>query len=446
MENLTVQVIDGAEFPARGSSEDLSKIMNTDLEGCKKAVMEDCYTIAASLEDSTCYKKRYPLLNARKTASTIGIKAIIKVPRNNEGKPNFLKKNKISYRVVLKIGLIVIAAVAFLLGATAFYYHSTFQRLMKRRACLDVDAIGVGFREFTFQELYEATGGFSKALGRGSSGKVYGGRFRLKDVEIEIAVKKLEQEIEKSQKEFMTELKIIGRTYHKNLVKLLGFCVEKDQHLLVYEFMANGALSKFIFGGENRPNWSQRAEMAIGIAEGLLYLHEECETQIIHCDIKPENVLLDLDYTPKIADFGISKLLNRDQTRTDTDIRGTMGYMAPEWLRFAPVTSKVDVFSFGVMLLEIICGRRHVELSRVEEESEADDLVLSDWVQSCLMSGKLEKVVDYDSDVLADFKRFERMCLVGLWCISTEPILRPSMKKVSQMREGTIEVGFHPCS
>lgn len=153
---------------------------------------------------------------------------------------------------------------------------------------------------------------------------------------------------------------------------------------------------------------------------------------------------LDMNYTPKIADFGLSKLLNRDQTRTDTNIRGTMGYMAPEWLRFAPVTSKVDVFSFGVMLFEIICGRRHIELSRVEEESEADDLVLSDWILSCLTSGKLEKVVEHGPDLLADFKRFERMCLVGLWCISREPLLRPSMKKVTQMLEGTIEVRVPP--
>lgn len=292
LENFMVQVMDDTGFPAR-DFEDLSRILNTELEGCKKAVMEDCYTMAASLEDSTCHRKRYPLLNARKTASTIGIKAIIKVPRST-GNPDFRRDKrtkKISSQVVLKIGLIVIATLAFLLAATAVYYHPAVRRLMKRKSSLNVDAIGVGFREFTFQELHDATNGFGKALGRGSSGKVYSGRLRLKDVAIEIAVKILEKEIEKSEKEFMTELKIIGRTYHKNLVRLLGFCVENDQHLLVYEFMANGALSKFLFGEGDRPNWSKRAEIAIGIARGLLYLHEKCETQIIHCDIKPENVL-----------------------------------------------------------------------------------------------------------------------------------------------------------
>ncbi|RVW66348.1 G-type lectin S-receptor-like serine/threonine-protein kinase LECRK4 [Vitis vinifera] len=184
-----------------------------------------------------------------------------------------------------------------------------------------------------------------------------------------------------------------------------------------------------VFREEEKPIWIQRAEMALGIARGLLYLHEECETQIIHCDIKPQNVLLDANYTAKIADFGLSKLLNKDQTKTITNVRGTMGYMAPEWLRNAAVTAKVDIYSFGVMLLEIICARRHIELSRVEEETEDDDLVIIDWVLSCLISGKLEKLVGHDSEVLDDFKRFERMALVGLWCVHPDPILRPSMKR-----------------
>ncbi|KAK6279030.1 hypothetical protein POUND7_019297 [Theobroma cacao] len=161
LENFMVQVMDDTGFPAR-DFEDLSRILNTELEGCKKAVMEDCYTMAASLEDSTCHRKRYPLLNARKTASTIGIKAIIKVPRST-GNPDFRRDKrtkKISSQVVLKIGLIVIATLAFLLAATAVYYHPAVRRLMKRKSSLNVDAIGVGFREFTFQELHDATNGF----------------------------------------------------------------------------------------------------------------------------------------------------------------------------------------------------------------------------------------------------------------------------------------------
>ncbi|KAL5849750.1 hypothetical protein ACOSQ3_007804 [Xanthoceras sorbifolium] len=131
-------------------------------------------------------------------------------------------------------------------------------------------------------------------------------------------------------------------------------------------------------------------------------------------------------------------------TRTDTNLRGTVGYIAPEWLRNIPVTIKVDVFSFGVMLLEIICARRHIDLNRIKEESEEDDLLLPDWVVSCMISRNLEIVVRHDPEVLSDFERFERMAMVGLWCIYPDPILRPSMNKVVQMLEGTLEVGIPP--
>lgn len=445
MRNFTIEVIDDADFPFEGFA-DLARVRNVDLEGCKEALMDDCYSLAASLVDSRCIKKRMPLLNARKSVSTKGIKALMKMPMkiSNPGIPKGKKKNDFDIQAFLKISLIVSALLAFLFGAIAIYYHPAARKFIKRTHASNTNIIGINFQEFTYMELHEATNGFSQSLGRGSSGQVYRGNLSLKDVKIDIAVKKLEKSIEKGEMEFMTELKIIGRTHHKNLVRLLGFCVENNQQLLVYELMANGSLSKLLFGEGERPNWTLRAEMVLGIARGLLYLHEECETQIIHCDIKPDNVLLDDNYTPKLADFGLSKLLNKDQTRTETNVRGTMGYMAPEWLRNAPVTSKVDVYSFGVMLLEILCCRRHIELSRVEEESEEPDLVLSDWVLSCVVSGKLEMVVRHDPEVISDFKRFERMALVALWCIHPDPILRPSMKKVTQMLEGTLELGIPP--
>jgi hypothetical protein len=442
--NFNLVVIDDAEFESDGL--EMAQVQNVSVEGCKTAIMDDCYTSAASWVDSTCNKKRMPLLNARKSASSKGKKAFIKVPMKmrEPGLQKGKEKKKFRVRVLLKIGLIISVALAFLLGAVAAYYHPAARNLMKIKRPSNSNTIGINFREFTFQELREATNGFSNILGRGSSGRVYSGNLTLKDTMIDIAVKELEKGIEKTEKEFTTELKIIGRTYHRNLVRLLGFCIEKDHRFLVFELMPNGALSRFLFKEGEKPSWIQRSEMALGIARGLRYLHEEFETQIIHCDIKPQNVLLDVNYTAKIADFGMSKLLKRDQTRTDTNIRGTMGYIAPEWLRSGPITNKVDVYSFGVMLIEIICGRRQVELSRVEEESEKDDLVLSDWVLSSVMSGKLEMVVGHDPDVLSDFKRFERMALVGLWCIHPDSILRPTMRKVTQMLEGRVEVGIPP--
>ncbi|CAK7341367.1 unnamed protein product [Dovyalis caffra] len=446
MRNFTIEVINDADFPFE-SFADLARVKNVDTEGCKKALMDDCYSSAASLVDSRCIKKRMPLINARKSSSTKGIQALVKVPMKiqNPGIPEHKKKKDFDTRVFLKISLIVAATLAFTSGVSAIYYHPGARRFIKRKGSSNANSIGINFQQFTYLELHKATNGFSKTLGRGSSAKVYSGILSLKDVQIDIAVKVLEKSIEKGEKEFMTELKIIGRTYHKNLVRLLGFCVENSQQLLVYELMENGSLANLLLGeGSERPNWVLRAEMALEIARGLLYLHEECETQTIHCDIKPENVLIDKNYTAKLADFGLSKLLNKDQTRTDTDLRGTVGYLAPEWLRNGPVTSKVDVYSFGVMLLEILCCRRHIEPSRVEEESEEDDLVLSDWVISCTIAGKLETVVAHDPEVLSDFKRFERMSLVGLWCIHPDAMLRPSMKKVTQMLEGTLEIGTPP--
>ncbi|KAF1861246.1 hypothetical protein Lal_00013972 [Lupinus albus] len=405
MMNFKLQVIDDTDLQFYP---DFARINDVYLEGCKKTVMDDCNIIAATFNasTSTCAKKRIPLLNARKSSSSKGQKALVKVPNSLESRTlQDSKKKHFNVRLFLKVMIAVSATLACLCGALAVYYHPLGQRLM----------------QFTFQELHEATNGFSKILGKGSSRKVYHGTLTIDNAELGIAVKKLEKKIEKSEKEFMTELKIIGRTHHKNLVRLLGFCNENNHRLLVYEFMPNGALSSLLFAQGERPSWSQRVDMALGIARGLLYLHKECENQIIHCDIKPQNVLLDANHIAKISDFGLSKLLNKDQTKTSTNFRGTIGYIAPEWLRSAPITSKVDIFSFGVMLLEVTCCRRRIETSHDDEKgSEDEDLVLSNWVLRCMVSRNLELLVEHDSEALNDLKSFEEMVLVGLWCVHPE--------------------------
>ena len=158
------------------------------------------------------------------------------------------------------------------------------------------------------------------------------------DSDIPVAVKKLCRFAQDSEKEFKAELNIIGKTHHKNLVRLIGFCDEGQQRLLVYEFLSNGTLAGFLFG-DLKPNWKQRIQIAFGIAKGLLYLHEECSTQIIHCDIKPQNILLDKYYNARISDFGLAKLLMMDQSHTLTNIRGTRGYVAPEQWRLQEIFS-----------------------------------------------------------------------------------------------------------
>ena len=165
---------------------------------------------------------------------------------------------------------------------------------------------------------------------------------------------------------------VIGQTHHKNLVWLLGYCDESEDRLLVYRFMFNGSLLSFLFGVV-RPSWQQRMQIASRVARGLMYLHKECSTQIIHCGIKSQNILLNDFFTAKISDFGLAKLLMNHQSRTLTSIGGTKGYVALDWFRNTPATIKVDVYNFEVMLLEITCCRRCVE---IEMERAA---ILMEW-------------------------------------------------------------------
>ncbi|XP_074314709.1 G-type lectin S-receptor-like serine/threonine-protein kinase LECRK1 [Silene latifolia] len=159
-----------------------------------------------------------------------------------------------------------------------------------------------------------------------------------------------------ADKKFTAEVNAIGLTHHKNLVRFLGYCKEEDKRLLVYEYMPNGTVADYLFC-DSRPSWLTRIHIAQGVARGLLYLHEECTTQIIHCDIKPQNILVDNHYNARISDFGLAKLLVLNQSQTNTAVRGTKGYVAPEWFKNKPVSMKVDVYSFGVLLLEIVKSR-----------------------------------------------------------------------------------------
>ncbi|XP_021278516.1 G-type lectin S-receptor-like serine/threonine-protein kinase LECRK2, partial [Herrania umbratica] len=200
-----------------------------------------------------------------------------------------------------------------------------------------------------------------------------------------------------------------------------------------------GSLPKFLFANA-RPNWYQRIEIAFGIARGLFYLHEECSSQIIHCDIKPQNILLDDSFSAKISDFGLAKLLKKDQTRTTTAIRGTKGYVAPEWFRNMPITVKVDVYSFGILLLELICCRKNFE-QNVKGE---DQMILVDWAYDCFMEGKLQLLVENDEEATDEIKKVKKFAMIAIWCIQEDPSLRPTMKKAVQMMEGAVEVPIPP--
>lgn len=408
---------------------------DVDKEKCKEFCLYDCYCAAAIYHGNRCWKKKFPLSNGKQSLD-LDRMALIKVPRGNVASLCSKSKDKSS---IILIG-------SFLLGSSAFLnlvlllITSVFVYLSYRKKLLNfqTDSTSFGIKKFTYKELEQATGGFKLQLGRGSFGTVYKGVLPLNSRK-HIAVKRLDKSVEDGEKEFKTEVRVIGQTHHKNLVNLLGFCDAGVNRLLVYEYMSNGSLASFLFG-ISRPHWNQRVQIALGIARGLTYLHEECSTQIIHCDVKPQNVLLDESFTPKISDFGLAKLLLTEQSRaTRTNIRGTVGYFAPEWFRKASITVKVDVYSFGVMLLEIICCKSSVRFSMSEE-----DETLVDWAYECYSKRKTQRLVENDEDAKNDMTNVERMAMVAIWCIQEDPSLRPSMRRVTQMLEGVSIVPIPP--
>ncbi|KAG6781749.1 hypothetical protein POTOM_014662 [Populus tomentosa] len=325
-------------------------------EKCRQSCLNDCMcAVAIFRSGDMCWKKKLPLSNGRVQTNLDG-KALLKVRRSNVNpRSPYFPNNKKDRDGLILVGSVFLGCSVFvnflLVCAICMGFFFIYRRRTKRIPQKD-GAVETNLRCFTYQELAEATEGFKEELGRGAFGVVYKGVVHIGS-SIVVAVKKLNNMAEDSVREFKREVNVIGQTHHKNLVRLLGFCDEGDQRLLVYEFMSNGSLSSFIFQ-DAKPGWKERIQIAFGVARGLLYLHEECSNQIIHCDIKPQNILLDEYYNARISDFGLAKLLLLDQSHTHTAIRGTKGYVAPEWSRNFPVTVKVDVYSYGVLLLEII--------------------------------------------------------------------------------------------
>jgi len=339
---------------------------------------------------------------------------------------------------ILILPYVVIAGLAMLLLATAcillVYYYIT-KKARKNRLSVMV---------FTRKELHRATNGFSKLLGQGGFGKVYHGIVKSREPH-DVAVKELRSTDDYQEVEFENEVQSIGRIHHKNLVRMVGYCKEGVHRMLVFEFMPGGSLSDILFSSE-RPSWSWRAEAAIAIARGLEYLHYGCTSQIIHCDIKPDNILLDDKCVPKITDFGIAKLLNGSKVKqTITHVRGTLGYLAPEWFNNErKVDTKVDVFSFGIVLLEMICCRKYPREDGLPCNYDDSDpgipVTLRAWVLDMIRDGNIERIVQGDDSALQDLQRVERFTRIAVWCVQVDPSTRPTMRNVVNMMEGTMEV------
>nr|BAK02993.1 predicted protein [Hordeum vulgare subsp. vulgare] len=304
-----------------------------------------------------------------------------------------------------------------------------------------------GIIAFRYTELVHATKNFSEKLGGGGFGSVYKGV--LSDLKTTIAVKKLDG-AQQGEKQFRAEVSSIGLIQHINLVKLIGFCCEGEYRLLVYEHMFNGSLDGHLFKKSNNAdaaviNWNCRYQITLGVARGLSYLHQSCHECIIHCDVKPENILVDTSFVPKVADFGLAAFVGRDFSRILTTFRGTAGYLAPEWLTGVAITPKVDVYAFGIVLMEILSGRRNSP--ETYNTSSSDSYHVEYFpVQaiSKLHGGDVKSLVDPRLHGDFNLEEAERVCKVAGWCIQDNEFDRPTMGEVVRVLEGLQEIDVPP--
>ncbi|KAK9059932.1 hypothetical protein SSX86_020636 [Deinandra increscens subsp. villosa] len=328
----------------------------------------------------------------------------------------------------------IIASVMSLLGAIGFVVYIIHKR--RRAAQMEeeyIDEVPGMPTRFSYEKLKTITDNFSKKLGEGGFGAVYEGT--LEDCS-KIAVKCLEG-LGQVKKSFLAEVESIGSIHHVNLVRLRGFCAWKSQRFLVYEFMSNGSLERWIYHGgrERTMDWECRKKIVLDVAKGLAYLHEECRQKIIHLDIKPQNILLDSDFNAKVSDFGLSKLIDRNQTHVMITMRGTPGYMAPEWLS-SVITEKVDVYSFGIVLLEMLCGRKNFDMSQPEESWHLLAVLQNSWEQGMLV----DMVDKYSEDMQTRAPEVVEMIKVASWCLQYDFTKRPSMSTVVKVLEGVAKV------
>ncbi|GKV05883.1 hypothetical protein SLEP1_g17835 [Rubroshorea leprosula] len=288
-----------------------------------------------------------------------------------------------------------------------------------------------GPQRFKYKDLYVATKGFKDKglLGTGGFGRVYKGV--LPTSKLEVAVKRVSHESRQGMREFVAEIVSIGRLRHRNLVQLLGYCRRKTELLLVYDYMPNGSLDKYLY---DEPmvtlTWRQRFRVIKGVASGLFYLHEEWEQVVVHRDVKASNVLLDGELNGRLGDFGLARLYDHGTDPRTTHVVGTLGYLAPEHTRTGKATTKTDVFSFGAFLLEVACGRRPIE-----QQAENENMILVDLVYSFWLRGEILEVRDpkLGTDFVAE--EVELVLNLGLLCSNSDPRFRPSMRQVVQYLE-----------
>ena len=298
----------------------------------------------------------------------------------------------------------------------------------------------LGPTRYAYTDITAITSHFRDKLGQGGYGSVFKGV--LSPGNVHVAVKMLDGNSNCNGEDFISEVSTIGRIHHVNVVRLVGFCPEEMRQALVYEYMPRGSLDKYIFSAKKSFSWDKLNEITLGIARGINYLHQGCDMQILHFDIKPHNILLDSNFVPKVADFGLAKLVEHGSQPYTTVLAGTLGYLAPECLTTGKSSRESDVYSFGVVLLEMICCRRCQE--RVGQDNlptgtvdDDETVTLFGWAAQLVVARRTELMLDGDAEVetVEDMEKVEQFARVALWCIAPNPQLRPTMHQVVQMLE-----------
>ncbi|KAB1216372.1 L-type lectin-domain containing receptor kinase IX.1 [Morella rubra] len=283
---------------------------------------------------------------------------------------------------------------------------------------------GAGPRRFSYEDLATATNNFSndRKLGQGGFGAVYRGY--LSDLDIVVAVKKISKGSRQGRKEYITEVKIFSRLRHRNLVKLIGWCHDRSEFLIVYEFMPNSSLDFHLFGKRRPLPWAVRYKVATGLASALLYLHDEWEQCVVHRDIKASNIMLDSSFNVKLGDFGLARLVDHELGPQTTGVAGTFGYMAPEYVVTGRASKESDVYSYGVVALEIATGRK-----ATDPPDNTSGMGLVEWIWKLYDSGSLSRAIDEKLHPDFDEKQAECLMITGLWCAHPDRSLRPSIRQ-----------------
>lgn len=416
---------------------------SSDRKGCESACLEDCacFGLYYDVSSSLCKNLYGSLLNLRNISDSVDGEEVLYVRVARGGRIE--EKRKRFHLLSLAIGITGSVLVLGFIGVVSMVLIAR-----RRKSRKEVDEDGgfpiLNLKVFSYKELHLATRAFSEKLGHGGFGTVFQGV--LSDSSTIVAVKRLERP-GGGEREFRAEVCTIGNIQHLNLVRLRGFCSENSHRLLVYDYMPNGPLSAYLRREGPNLSWDVRFRVAVGTARGIAYLHEGCRDCIIHCDIKPENILLDSEFTAKVSDFGLAKLIGRDFSRVLATMRGTWGYVAPEWISGVEITTKADVYSFGMTLLELIGGRRNVEAPPSAKGGGAgvgEKWFFPPWAAQQIIEGNLVAVIDSRLGGAYDTEQAKRVGLVAVWCIQDEEAMRPRMGMVVKMLEGVVEVTVPP--